>query len=142
MGERPLRPIYLLCLVHLEIWPRKIYPTLWSLFKEKLMPNDTQIVGYARSKISVEDIRQKCQPFLKVKSGEESLADEFWKVNSYVAGAYDTKRDFEMLNQEMSNLEEKISKVRNRLYYLALPPSVFASVTSLIKATRMSSAGW
>ena len=68
-----------------------------------------------------------------MKSGEESLADEFWKVNSYVAGAYDTKRDFEMLNQEMSNLEEKISRVRNRLYYLALPPSVFASVTSLIK---------
>ena len=68
-----------------------------------------------------------------MKSGEEALANEFWKVNSYVAGSYDTKRDFEMLNQEMSNLEEKISKVRNRLYYLALPPSVFASVTSLIK---------
>ena len=30
------------------------------------MPNDTQIVGYARSKISVDEIRQKCQPFLKV----------------------------------------------------------------------------
>ena len=49
-----------------DLAKKKIYPALWSLFKEKLMPNDTQIVGYARSKISVDEIRQKCQPFLKV----------------------------------------------------------------------------
>merc|ERR1711899_123122 len=125
-----------------DLAKKKIYPTLWSLLKENLMPNDTQIVGYARSKISVDDIRQKCQPWLKVKSGEESLEDAFWKINFYVAGSYDTKRDFEMLNQEMTNLEEKVSKVRNRLFYLALPPSVFASVTSLIKQTCMSPDGW
>merc|ERR1711899_208189 len=125
-----------------DLAKKKIYPTLWSLFKENLMPNDTQIVGYARSKISVDDIRQKCQPWLKVKSGEESLEDAFWKINFYVAGSYDTKRDFEMLNQEMTNLEEKVSKTRNRLYYLALPPSVFASVTTAIKNTCMSPDGW
>ena len=50
-----------------DLAKKKIYPTLWSLFKENLMPNDTQIVGYARSKISVDDIRQKCQPWLKVR---------------------------------------------------------------------------
>ena len=65
--------------------------------------------------------------------------EEFWKANSYVAGSYDTKRDFELLNQEMTNLEEKAA---NRLFYLALPPSVFASVTTLIKANCMSTSGW
>jgi len=125
-----------------DLAKKKIYPTLWALFKEKLLPTDTQIVGYARSKLKVDDIRQKCQPWFKVKSGEEQLADDFWKINNYVAGSYDTKRDFEILNQEMTNLEEKVSKVRNRLFYLALPPSVFASVTSLLKATCMSTAGW
>ena len=130
-----------------DLAKRKIYPALLSLFEEKLMPNDTQIVGYARSKISVGDIRQRCQPFLKdnyeVKSDEEALAEEFWKVNSYVEGSYDTEPDFKRLNQEMSKLEEKISKVeRNRIFYLALPPKVYANVTSLINATCMSSAGW
>lgn len=125
-----------------DLAKKKIYPTLWALFKEKLLPTDTQIVGYARSKLKVDDIRQKCQPWFKVKSGEEQLADDFWKINNYVAGSYDTKRDFEILNQEMTNLEEKVSKVRNRLFYLALPPSVFASVTSLLKATCMSPSGW
>ena len=79
---------------------------------------------------------------LQVKSGEEQLAEDFWKINNYVAGSYDQRKDFEILNQEMTNLEEKVSKVRNRLFYLALPPSVFASVTSMLKATCMSTAGW
>ena len=77
-----------------------------------------------------------------MKPGEEHLEEEFWQNNSYVAGSYDTKRDFEMLNQEMSNLEEKMSKVHNRLFYLALPPSVFESVTTSLKSTCMSTTGW
>jgi len=125
-----------------DLAKKKIYPTLWALFKEKLLPTDTQIVGYARSKLKVDDIRQKCQPWFKVKSGEEQLAEDFWKVNNYVAGGYDAKRDFEMLNQEMTNLEAKVSKTANRVFYLALPPSVFASVTSQLKATCMSTSGW
>jgi len=125
-----------------DLAKKKIYPTLWALFKEKLLPPDTQIVGYARSKLKVDDIRQKCGPWFKVKSGEEQLAEDFWKINNYVAGSYDQRKDFEILNQEMTNLEEKVSKVRNRLFYLALPPSVFASVTSMLKATCMSTAGW
>ena len=48
------------------------------------------------------------------------MEEEFWQNNSYVAGSYDTKRDFEMLNQEMTNIEEKISKVCNRLFYLGM----------------------
>ncbi len=79
---------------------------------------------------------------LQVKDGEEAKVEEFWKCNSYVAGSYDTKRDFEILNQEMSRIEEKLSRHCNRLFYLALPPSVFEPVTSMIKATCMSPSGW
>ena len=74
-----------------DLAKKKIYPALWSLFKKKLMPNDTQIIGYARSPISVAEIRQRCQPFYEVKSGEEALADEFWKINSYVQGSFKTQ---------------------------------------------------
>ena len=45
-------------------------------------------------------------------------------------GSYDTKRDFEMLAQEMSAVEKGRN---NRLFYLALPPSVFKPVTTMIK---------
>ena len=51
-----------------DLAKKKIYPTLWALFKERLLPKQTRIVGYARSKLSVEEIRGKCKPWLKVST--------------------------------------------------------------------------
>ena len=50
-----------------DLAKKKIYPTLWALFKDNLLPKETRIVGYARSKINVDEIRKKCQPWLKVR---------------------------------------------------------------------------
>lgn len=62
--------------------------------------------------------------------------EEFWAINSYVKGSYTEREAFENLNRAMLKLESGCSG--NRLFYLALPPSVFATVTSNIKACCMS----
>lgn len=64
---------------------------------------------------------------MKVKSNEEKKYEEFWKLNHYVAGTYDKREDFELLNREMQKYEQ--GQIAHRLFYLALPPSVFESVT-------------
>ena len=74
---------------------------------------------------------------LQVKDDEASKLEGFWSINSYVKGSYTEREAFENLNREMLKIEE--SMAGNRLFYLALPPSVFASVTSNIKACCMSS---
>merc|ERR1711953_1224218 len=122
-----------------DLAKKKIYPTLWALFRDGLMPQGTQIFGYARSKMTVSQLRERCEGTVKAKEGEEELLEQFWNTNHYVAGSYDTQRDFEMLNQEMVAVEKGHA---NRLFYLALPPSVFKSVTSMLKASCMSQTGW
>lgn len=72
---------------------------------------------------------------MQVGDGEEGRYEEFWRLNYYVAGGYDSRRDFELLNQEIMKFENVPNA--NRLFYLALPPSVFESVTRLIKETCM-----
>ena len=53
-------------------------------------------------------------------------------------GVHDSLQDaFEKLNAEIVKLEAGHKKA-NRLFYLALPPSVFAPVTSNIKVCCMS----
>jgi glucose-6-phosphate 1-dehydrogenase len=118
---------------------KKIYPTLWALYRDNLLPKGTQIFGYARSKMTVEQLRGKCAGTVKPKEGEEEELEKFWKANHYVAGSYDTKRDFELLAQEMAAVEKGQN---NRLFYLALPPSVFKPVTSMLKEACMSTKGW
>ena len=82
-----------------DLAKKKIYPTLWALFRDGLMPPGTQIFGYARSKMTVPQLRERCVGTVKCKEGEEEALDRFWNSNHYVAGSYDTQRDFELLNQ-------------------------------------------
>lgn len=64
---------------------------------------------------------------MKVKSDEAEKYEEFWKLNHYVAGAYDKVQSFNLLNEELQKYEQE--EIAHRLFYLALPPSVFESVT-------------
>ena len=124
-----------------DLAKKKIYPTLWWIFRDRLLPENTIFVGYARSALTIEELKKKCAPYMKEKSSETERLEQFWAVNHYVKGSYDTRRDFELLNQEMSKLGGE--GIANRIFYLALPPSVFEPVTSNIRACCMaSSGGW
>ncbi len=74
--------------------------------------------------------------WIQAKDDEASKLEEFWAINSYVKGSYTEQAAFEGLNRAMLELEQGM--MGNRLFYLALPPSVFAPVTSNIKAVCMS----
>eukprot|EP00105_Crassostrea_gigas_P011810 XP_011427632.1 PREDICTED: glucose-6-phosphate 1-dehydrogenase [Crassostrea gigas] len=116
-----------------DLAKKKIYPTLWWLYRDGLVPEKTYFIGYARSKMLMEDIRQKALPFMKVKDSEKQKMEEFFKVNEYIAGSYDKPDGFAKLNKA---IEEKGSC--NRIFYLALPPSVYETVTLNLKAVCMS----
>ncbi|XP_076117415.1 glucose-6-phosphate 1-dehydrogenase-like [Mytilus galloprovincialis] len=116
-----------------DLAKKKIYPTLWWLFRDGLLPPKTYFIGYSRSKLTVDDIKKKTLPFMKIKNGEEQKVEQFFKINEYIAGSYDSPGDFSKLNKA---IEQKGSC--NRLFYLALPPTVYESVTLNLKATCMS----
>ena len=57
------------------------------------------------------------------------------RFSTHVSGSYDKQRDFELLGQEMASHEKGPS---NRLFYLALPPSVFKPVTTMLKVNTIT----
>ncbi|XP_050412053.1 glucose-6-phosphate 1-dehydrogenase isoform X2 [Patella vulgata] len=116
-----------------DLAKKKIYPTLWWLYRDGLLPKKTSFIGYARSKMTVADIRNKTEPFMKVQKGEESKLEDFFKLNQYIAGSYDKTEGFAALNKA---IEQKGGP--NRLFYLALPPSVYEQVTLNLKAVCMT----
>ena len=76
-------------------------------------------------------------PFWQVTEEQKNQVDEFFKVNAYVAGSYDKGEDFQKLNTEISQYEKPGKKV-NRLFYLALPPTVYMPVTKNIRENCMA----
>jgi glucose-6-phosphate 1-dehydrogenase len=117
---------------------KKIYPTLWWLYRDSLLPNKTVFLGYARSKLDIKEfLTQKCYQFMKVKPEEKELFNEFVEKNFYFAGSYDKEEDFKQLNSKIFEIA-KVADPKyslsdsNRIFYLALPPSVYTSVTQLL----------
>ncbi|CAF1151440.1 unnamed protein product [Rotaria sordida] len=124
-----------------DLAKKKIYPTLWALYRDELLPEHIRFIGYARSEITIEKIFENAAKYMKVKENEHEKYEKFVKINSYIAGSYDNGQDFENLNIEANKLSKQDSA--HRLFYLALPPSVYESVTELIsKYCRPKSPGW
>lgn len=86
--------------------------------------------------MTIEELRAKCDEYMNVKDGEAEKYEEFWKCNHYAAGSYTERVDFEKLNKEFVKFDSQ--STANRLFYLALPPSVFEPVTVAIRNTCMA----
>lgn len=126
-----------------DLAKKKIYPTLWLLYRDELLPQPTYICGYARTALTLQELRAHCEPHMKVQPGEEQAkCEQFWgKLNSYVSGAYDNKANLEQLRQRLEQQEQAAAQA-NRVFYLALPPGVYEPVTLGIKESCMSTRGW
>ncbi|XP_046841294.1 glucose-6-phosphate 1-dehydrogenase-like [Xenia sp. Carnegie-2017] len=122
-----------------DLAKKKIYPSLWELFHGNLLPPKTKFIGYARSDLTVAQLRSRVEPYIKVKEEDKKTVEEFFSLCYYVKGSYDKKKDFENLGKELDKLN---CTSGNRIFYLALPPSVFKETTTLIKASCMSKKGW
>ncbi|XP_034001219.1 glucose-6-phosphate 1-dehydrogenase-like [Trematomus bernacchii] len=123
-----------------DLAKKKIYPTLWWLFRDGLLPDDTHFVGFSRSKLTVEDIKTACLPYMKVTDEESESLSAFFSRNSYLSGRYDDDSSFAQLDSHLSSLPG--GSDANRLFYLALPPTVYKHVSTNIRTHCMSSRGW
>jgi glucose-6-phosphate 1-dehydrogenase len=60
--------------------------------------------------------------------------EEFKHMSTYIPGSYEDGAAFEVLNKHLLDIESKYtSSERNRLFYLALPPTVFIPVAKNLK---------
>ncbi|XP_036844674.1 glucose-6-phosphate 1-dehydrogenase isoform X3 [Oncorhynchus mykiss] len=117
---------------------KKIYPTLWWLFRDELLPEETHFVGFARSKLTMDDIRTACLPHMKVGDGESERLAAFFSRNSYLSGRYDEEDSFSELNAHLNSLTtSRGADHANCVFYLALPPSVYHHVSKNIRAHCM-----
>lgn len=114
------------------------------LFRDKLLPKKTLLVGYARSDLKISQIQESVKKYAKVKDSEKEAYEEFWQHNVYLRGSYDRAEDFRRLNDLISTgeCESGLEKHGNRLFYLALPPNTFEPVASQIRAHCMPCRGW
>ena len=108
----------------------KIFPSLYNLRCQGLLPPlaSTLVCGYARTRMSNHDFKEKLKTSLN-KNNDEDQVDQFVQHCVYVCGeTYSDVSAYQRLAAIIQHHEQEQSGCAqyNRVFYLAVPPNVFA----------------
>ncbi|HYP18318.1 MAG TPA: glucose-6-phosphate dehydrogenase, partial [Opitutus sp.] len=124
-----------------DLTARKLIPAVYNLAVDGLLPADFFLVGYGRKPIPDDEFRTLAADAIKEFSRRE-LADDVWSRiaahTSYVAGGYDEKPAFDRLARHIAELEKKLGRQVQTLFYISTPPSVFAPIIQNLGASGLA----
>lgn len=113
---------------------RKIFPALFALHARGFLPRDCRFVGYARTPLDDAAFRGFLSSKLQCEELDANACGpamgEFLKRCHYVTGTYDRAEDMRALGARLEALEA--GQPVNRIFYLAIPPTVFLAVCESI----------
>jgi glucose-6-phosphate 1-dehydrogenase len=116
-----------------DLTRRKLLPALYYLAKEELLPDRFTLLGVGREEMSDESFVGRMREALGIADEVHDGVDEqAWTRLSqsmrYVAGDLADAALYAGVSRCLAELETEVpEQERNRLYYLAVPPSVFTT---------------
>jgi len=114
-----------------DLAKKKTYPSLFDLYRHDFLAQKTIICGYARSSKTDEEFRAQILPYLK--GGTDQEKQDFLEICIYRTGNYDSVEQVSKVFEELRQAEKDSQCKANRLFYFAIPPSVFVPIGKSLK---------
>jgi len=108
---------------------RKLLPALYNLHLDGLLPPRTAIVGVGRSEMSDDayrDFAKKGVTEFSRRPIDEQAWHSFAGVLHFVKASFEDAHAFAPLGSRLDIIEHEGQLSGNRIYYLAIPPTLFA----------------
>ena len=122
-----------------DLTRRKLSPALLHLHSSDALPANCHIIGFARSDLTEDQYRE----MLRQSASEDASRDpQAWEryahAVSYVHGSSTSPDDLQVLEARINELRGASSSADdNRLYYLALAPSLYEETIDALHRTGM-----
>ena len=122
-----------------DLTARKLIPALYNLYLHHGLPKCFVIVGCGRTRLTNREFRNKLKKALPVSSptGRDDWQD-FAGHLFYRAIGYDERSSYTQLADTLKSLDEQNHTGGNRIFYLALPPSLYQPVARQIGQAGLS----
>ena len=116
-----------------DLTSRKLMPQLFNLYLNAGLPEPFLIVGTSHLDVSEPEFKTNIQTALK-KAGacDETRWTDFAKAIHYRHADFQDLESFRHLAQSLRDLDQQYKTNGNRIFYLALPPSIYKSAAHLI----------
>jgi glucose-6-phosphate 1-dehydrogenase len=125
-----------------DLTKRKIVPALYRLQKNRYLSEHTFILGTGRTEMSTDVFREKILSAVKNTFGkdfDESSWNELVGKTYYFPIDYTVQEAYaQSLRERLRQLEKKHQTGGNRIFYLAIPPTLYEHVILNLGATGLS----
>ncbi len=130
-----------------DLAKRKLFPALYSLYREGKLGENFAVVGLARrprnNEQFREDVRESINEFARYKVEQDAEWKSFAERFEYMSLDINNVESFRELKGLTERLDVKYQTGGNRLFYLALAPELFGNVsTNLRKGGLLQTEGW
>ena len=125
---------------------RKLIPALYHRFLDGQFDDSSKIVGVSRSKLSREAYLNLITKSYKEFSKDDDFSEEDWAafccIVDYVSiDVYDEKSDWTALEAAITSgncKDKKTDQARIRIFYLAMPPGMYADTCEGLKSAGLA----
>ncbi len=107
---------------------RKILPMLYSLFLDKKLPSMFCVVGFGRAEIDEAQFRQYVADGIAIYYPDAHDISDFLNLFLYQRGFFDDIGSYQSLAKKLGAVDDKWGVCSNKLYYLAVPPTLFDDI--------------
>ncbi|MDD5135605.1 MAG: hypothetical protein PHP01_09390, partial [Phycisphaerae bacterium] len=113
-----------------DLTQKKLLPALANLFGRGLLDEDFFCIGCGRKKLTDGDFRKIVAQSIKNLPLEisENQRTDFLNRFHYVSGDYSSRQLYADIERKFSELDNKNEKNFGRIFYLSLPPFLYADV--------------
>ena len=122
-----------------DLTEKKLLPALFNLYDKKVLKDNFFIIGCARTKMDSKSFQDKIKTVLlnNNKSQKSSKINNFIEKCHYIFGNYDDSKLYEDLKNILNNLCKKYTIESNIVFYMAIPPTLFLSVTEQLTINNL-----
>lgn len=115
-----------------DLTHRKLYPALYQLWREKLLPERFAVVSIGRRPKTPEQLREdvvrSIEQFSRTPYSEGANLDAFLQMFSYYRLDFNDLDGYGPLKEYLDQKDEACGTLGNRVYFLAVAPEYFALI--------------
>jgi len=130
-----------------DLAQRKIYPALYNLFLDGMLPSPFLLVGLGRKPLNDETFRERVEQsvrrFSRRGADRSASIEAFARMFRYSVLDVGREEDYRKLLGLIESREAELGMAPNRLFYLSVGPEHFETIAAGIRSSGLGDAnGW
>ncbi|WP_062356062.1 glucose-6-phosphate dehydrogenase [Bacillus kwashiorkori] len=121
-----------------DLAKRKLYPSLFNLYRKGLLSNKFAVLGVARREKTNEEFQNWVKESVQTFGESNDQLSDFVKHFYYQSHDVTNSESYRQLKTTVDNLDQLYTLEGNRIFYLAMSPEFFGTVAEHLKEERLT----